>query len=433
MNKKSSIIFSLLSTVVMSSALAGCGPGVSHKTAHSTSPVTITFWNEMTGPYKVALAGEIHQFEKSHPQITVNDIVVPNDAALEPKLLTAIVAGNPPTLSQMNPPWATGFIQTHSLINLNPLIKGPHGFSLTPFYPNLLKPGKWPNGDQYLLPFNLGAAIMYYNKNAFDNAGITAPPKTWTQFARDAAKLSGSGKQAFAITLVHTYPWLAFFDQAAGNFVGSNGMPNKAAFSSHGPAVKALTLWSNMVKNGSAVLTHGYASQTDFANETSSILIGTTGFYPYVQAAVGNKFTLAEAPLPHDVRHATSMFGGYLGIFAKSTPSQQRAAFSFVKYLTSKTGQLYWMEHSQGYLPVRTDVAQAATAFLKTHPAQRVSLSVLPTAVAEPKVAWWDQFSHEVLLNAIVAVLINKETPVQAMHAAYQQAVKLARKDGTYQ
>ena len=110
MNKKSSIIFSLLSTVVMSSALAGCGPGVSHKTAHSTSPVTITFWNEMTGPYKVALAGEIHQFEKSHPQITVNDIVVPNDAALEPKLLTAIVAGNPPTLSQMYPPWATGFI-----------------------------------------------------------------------------------------------------------------------------------------------------------------------------------------------------------------------------------------------------------------------------------------------------------------------------------
>ncbi|WP_053960240.1 ABC transporter substrate-binding protein [Sulfobacillus thermosulfidooxidans] len=436
MIKKSHIAAPLISAVLLSSFLAGCGNQTatpSEPSSSSKGPVTITFWNEMTGPYETALSGEIQQFEKLHPNITVKDVVVPNDAALEPKLLAAVVAGDPPTLSQMNPPWATGFIQTGSLVNLNPFISGPHGFSLASFYPNMLKPGKWPNGDQYLMPFNLGAAIMYYNKNAFTNAGITTPPTTWTQFAQDASKLSGPGKQAFAITLVHTYPWLAFFDQAGGNFVGSNGMPNPAAFASNGPAVKALTLWSNMVKNGSAILTHGYASQTDFANETSFILIGTTGFYPYLQQAVGNKFTIAEAPLPHNVKQATSLFGGYLGMFSKATPAQQQAGFAFIKYLTSKAGQTYWMEHSEGYLPVRSDVAAQASQFLSTHPAQQVSLSVLNTAIAEPKVAWWDQFSHEVLLNAIIAVLLNKETPVQAMHSAYQQAVSLAQKDGTYQ
>lgn len=420
--------------VVLAAGLAGCGQSTATPPAtKSSAPVTITFWNEMTGPYETALAGEIQQFHKAHPNITVKDVVVPNDAALEPKLLSAVVGQNPPTISQMNPPWATGFIETGSLVNLSPLISGSQGFSLSSFYPNMLKPGKWPDGNQYLMPFNLGAAIMYYNKAAFQAAGIAHPPTTWAEFTKDSLKLSGPGKQAFAITLVHTYPWLAFFDQAGGDFVTKSGQPNPAAFAANGPAVKALTLWSNMVKNGSAVLTQGYASQTDFANGTSSILIGTTGFYPYLDQAVANKFPIGEASLPADKVSATSLFGGYLGMFSKATPAQQSAAFAFIKYLTSKQGQLYWMEKSQGYLPVRSDVAQAAQSFLSSHPAQQVSLSVLPNAVAEPKVAWWDEFSHQILLNDITAVLINKETPQAAMHSAYQQAVTLAQKDGTYQ
>ncbi len=419
---------------LMATTLAGCGSSAAPTpVAPSNKPVTITFWNEMTGPYEIALSSEISQFHKLHPNITVQDTVVPNDAALEPKLLTAIVAQDPPTLSQVNPPWATGFIQTGSLVNLSPLINGPQGFSLSAYYPNMLKAGTWPNGNQYLMPFNLGAAIMYYNKTQFQQAGITSTPTTWQQFALDTAKLSTNGRQAFAITLVHTYPWLAFFYQAGGNFVNSKGMPNAAAFAPNGPGVKALTLWGNMIKNGSAVLTHGYASQTDFADGTSSILIGTTGFYPYLQQAVAGKFPIGMAPLPGDVKQATSLFGGYLGIFSKSTPAQQAAAFAFVKYLTSKAGTLYWMEHSEGYLPVRSDVEQEAASFLATHPAQAVSLSVLPYAKMSPKVAWWDEFSHEVLMNAIVSVLINKATPVQAMQQAYQQAKVLAQKDGTYQ
>lgn len=421
--------------VVLSGVAAGCGntstptPSASPKV---TGPVTITFWNEMTGPYEAALDKVIHQFELQHKNITVDDVVVPNDATLEPKLLSAVVGQDPPTISQMNPPWATGFIETGSLVNMNPFIKSSSGFSLAPYYPNLLKAGRWPDGGQYLMPFNMGAAIMYYNKNAFQQAGITSPPTTWNEFAKDAAKLSGNGRQAFAITLVHTYPWLAFFYQAGGNFVLKNGQPNPAAFSATGPAVKALTLWSNMVDNGSAVLTQGYGSQTDFANGTSSILIGTSAFDPYLVQAVANKFPIGIAPLPGDVTQTTSAFGGYLGIFSKATASQQTAAMEFVKYLTSKAGQLSWMENSQGYLPVRDDVASSAASFLATHPEQKVSLSVLPNAIMSPKVAWWDEFSHQVLLNDIEAVLLKKETPAAAMNSAYQQAKALAQKDGTY-
>ncbi|MDA8206049.1 MAG: ABC transporter substrate-binding protein [Thermaerobacter sp.] len=410
------------SSVMLALALSSIATAA-HRPAAQRQKVTITFWNEMTGPYEVALNRIMATFGKTHPNIHIEDVVVPNDAALEPKLLAAIVSGTPPTISQMNPNWAAGFVKTGSLVNLNPFIHSKAGFSTQPYFKTLLSAGQF-NGGQYAMPFNVSASVMYYNKIQFRQAGIKAPPKTWAEFARDAKKLSTHGRHAFAITLVHSYPFRAFVVEAGGGFILPSGKPNPSVFGAKGAGVKALTLWSNMVKNGSAILTQGYGSQTDFANGTSSILEGTSAFYPYLAQAVGHKFPIGIAPMPGDVKQGTAAFGGYLGIFSKASPAQKKAAEEFVKFLTSRVGQTIWMQDSQGYLPVRDDVAKVPSAkkFLATHPAQQVALSQLGIAVMSPKVGWWNQFSNQYLINDITAVLDKKITPVQAMREAYHQA-----------
>ncbi len=417
----------------LSLALTGSVAAATSMASAAPGPVTITFWNEMTGPYKVALDAEIHAFEHQNPRIHVTDVVVPNDAALEPKLLAAIVAGNPPTISQVNPPWATGLIHTGSLVNLSPYMQKTPAMAAKNFYASLLAGGRWPDGNVYVLPFNISTALLFYNETAFQKAHIAGPPRTWAAFTEDAMRLSGKNREAFAITLVHSYPWLAFFYQQGGNFITKTGMPNPAAFAPNGPAVKALNLWANLVRHHAAVLTQGYASQTDFADQTSSILVGTSAFYPYLVPAVGGKFPIGIATLPRGTVSATSIFGGYLGLFSHSTAAQTTAALKFVQYLTSPTGTTYWMEHSDGYLPVRPSVVRTAASYLRTHPAQRVAMEALATGQNPPKVAWWDQFNHEVLLNDITAVLIGKESAQAAMKSAYAQAVQLAHRDGTYQ
>jgi ABC-type glycerol-3-phosphate transport system substrate-binding protein len=420
--------------ILAAATLAATGGGAISQASGrpADAPVTITFWNEMTGPYQAAINGEIAAFRKLHPNITIQDVVVSNDAALKPKLLAAVVAGDPPTISQMNPPWATGFIQSHALVDLNPYIKGRNGIKdLSDFYPSMLAGGTWPGGQQYLMPFNLSTAIMYYNKNQFTQAGIKSPPATWAQWNTDLEKLSGHGREAYAITLVHSYSYLAFFYEAGGKWATKNGLPNPAAFAPNGPAVKALALWTNEVKHGWAVLTQGYASQTDFANETSSVLIGTSAFGPYLKQAVGNKFTIAEAPLPADVEQGTALFGGYLGIFSKASPAQRLAAFEFLKYLTSTPGQVYWVTHTAGYLPVRKSAAAKLAGYFKSHPAQAMSLKVLPYAHAEGKEFWWSQFSDDYLINAIEAALLNQMSPAAASHKAYEEVEALI-KQNTY-
>jgi ABC-type glycerol-3-phosphate transport system substrate-binding protein len=228
---------------------------------------------------------------------------------------------------------------------------------------------------------------------------------------------------------VHTYPFRAFVVQAGGTFVLPNLKPNPNIYHPTGAATKALQLWTSMVKNGSAILTQGYGSQTDFANGTSSILEGTSAFYPYLAQAVGHKFRIGVAPLPGDVNDGSASFGGYLGVFSHSTPAQRTAAEQFLKFLTSKVGQTIWMQDSQGYLPVRSDVASVPSArkFLASHPAQRVALSVLGRSHMSPKVSWWSQFSSQDLTNDIIAALDGKMSPVQAMRQAYQQALQTYR------
>jgi ABC-type glycerol-3-phosphate transport system substrate-binding protein len=417
--------------------LSGCGQTKSPTSASTTlkGPITITFWNEMTGPYQPVITSEIKAFHKLHPNITVQDVVVSNDAALRPKLFSAIVAGDPPTVSEMNPPWATGFISSHALVPLSPFIRGPQGLSSTQlqdFYPSMLHGGTWPNGTQYLMPFNLSANIMFYNKTAFNAAGITHFPTTWTGFYNDSLKLSTHGRKAFAITLVHSYPFLAFFYEAGGHFVGPKGQPNPAAFAPNGPAVKALTLWTNMVDHNAAVLTSGYASDTLFGNGSSVILEATSAASPYLKQAAAGRFTIGTALMPSGLTSATALFGGYLGIFSKATPTQQLAAWEFIKFLTSTRGTVLWAEHSQGYLPVRKSAKNLMTAYLANHPAQSTALAALPNAKAEEKPAWWSQFSNQILINAIDAALLHKMTPAAAMHKAYEQVLQEQAQTGDY-
>lgn len=422
----------VLLIAALGAVLAACGGTVATPKQSSTSgkKVTITFWNEMTGPYEVALNGVISAFEIQNPRITVDSVVVPNDAALEPKLLSAVVGNDLPTISQLNPSWGPKFITTKSLVNLTPDIRRTSNFGLSAFYSKLLDAGRWPGNKQYMLPFNVSDSEVFYNESAFQAAGISSPPATWAQFTSDAAKLSNSSDHAFAITLVHSYSWRAFFNEAGGTFGTASGQPNRSAFAANGPCVAALSLWQKMVKDGSAILTQGYASQTDFADGTSSILIGTSAFYPYLVPAVAGKFKIGVAPMPAGKVSSTSIFGGYLGMYSQATPSQQAAGFKFIQFLTSEKGQLYWMEHSDGYLPVRTDAAAAGKSFLASHPAQATALRQLADATPEPTYGWYDQFDSQDLIPGIENVLIGKMSPAAETAALYSDAQSLASSGG---
>ena len=61
---------------------------------------------------------------------------------------------------------------------------------LNSFYPTLMENGR-TGGKTWGIPFQRSTIVMYYNKDAFREAGLdpSKPPATWDQLVADAKKL----------------------------------------------------------------------------------------------------------------------------------------------------------------------------------------------------------------------------------------------------
>jgi raffinose/stachyose/melibiose transport system substrate-binding protein len=62
------------------------------------------------------------------------------------------------------------------------------------------------DGKQYALPFDNGMVGFWYNKQLFTQAGITAPPKTWTEFMTAVTKLKNAGTTPIALAGKDKWP-----------------------------------------------------------------------------------------------------------------------------------------------------------------------------------------------------------------------------------
>lgn len=64
------------------------------------------------------------------------------------------------------------------------------------------------NGKQYCVPLNIAYWVIFYNKAAFQKAGISSAPTTWQQLNTDATKLKSSGTTPFYQTsTLFSFPW----------------------------------------------------------------------------------------------------------------------------------------------------------------------------------------------------------------------------------
>ncbi|MFN8495528.1 MAG: sugar ABC transporter substrate-binding protein [Caldilineaceae bacterium] len=95
------------------------------------------------------------------------------------KYMTQAAAGALPDLLYCQFAWAQQFIQQGSFVNLQPYIDKQTDFNLDDFTkPSLVSYKK--NGDLYLVPYDEGPLLLYWNVDMFDAAGIPHPTVDWT-------------------------------------------------------------------------------------------------------------------------------------------------------------------------------------------------------------------------------------------------------------
>ncbi|GAA2782775.1 ABC transporter substrate-binding protein [Kitasatospora sp. CM 4170] len=335
---------------LFASACTGSSDAGGNDDSASGKDVTITFWHGWSQESEVkAIDENIAAFQKAHPNIHVK--TVGNIA--DDKINQSLRAGGddaPDVVSSFTTNNVGMFCSTKAFVDLKPFLD-KSGIDTAKTFPSAMLGYTQFQGNQCSLPLLGDAYGLYYNLKAFAAAGITAPPKTFSEFADAAAKLTvadgDSYKQLGFMPLYHGYESTTehFLGQYGPTYFGTDGKSSLAS----DPKVAAMLKW----QKGLVDKLGGYAKldkyRATFGEEfsaknpfhTGQVAMAIDGEWRTASLAENKPdFEWATAPFPVPDDQADTYGRGYqtgtiVGI--ASTSKKQAAAWELVKYLTTDT------------------------------------------------------------------------------------------------
>jgi multiple sugar transport system substrate-binding protein len=394
------------------------------------SKITITMWNSATGPGLTALNQAVAEWNKSHPDIYVNNIFVTQQDQILNKLSTALAVGQEPTILDGDVP-SNGpqELKSGKMVNLT---KWAQATVDKWIYPKQVA-GCVYKGVQFCIPSGAGDYALYYNKTYFAQAGIKSPPKTWAQVMQDGLKLTDPAKNRYGIYIPFgTTEWTVWTFEgmlwsAGGQFLNRNN--TKAMFDS--PAgIEALTIWHNaLYKYKIAPLTSFSTPQNSdgeqaFASGLVAMLIdGSWDLNTFDQAKVNYGVTY----FPAVSQYADNTGQGSIDVF-NTGAAQVKAAETFLQWFLSPKVQATMDAQIPGAMSNEPQVNTSPVFLKHQHKYMNIFFGDLAYAHIRPTLVSYPAISAA-LGQQIDEVLYNKETPAQALKIAAQQADQILAKN----
>jgi multiple sugar transport system substrate-binding protein len=256
--------------------------------------------------------------------------------------------------------------------------EGPE-FRKANYFDNLISLGSI-DAKLYGLAVNASNPIVYYNAELVKKAGADPHnlPTTFDGLIALAGKINDPANGINGIAYdVHGWPdgWLfeAAITQAGGKLLSDNG--RDLAFD--GPTgLKALQTFRRFVTEGGMQVIDYMQSRQQFGAGKIGIYFSSPGNLTQVTGLVGNKFDLRTAKFPiEDEANGRLPTGGNAILTFAKTEAKQKAAWEFIKFMTSPAAQKVIVEMT-GYLPtnVRAPGPEYLGPFYEKNPNYRTPI-----------------------------------------------------------
>ena len=406
---------------VLALVLAACGGGGS-----SSGPTEIAVWHGYQDTEGEVFKKLIAQYNQDHPDVKVNELYSSNDLVLQ-KVLTAVRGGSAPDVAYMFGSWSPNIAQIPQVVDMAEYVSEPD-WQWDDFYPAEREAATV--GEKIVgVPALVDNLAIVYNKQLFAEAGV-APPSpdwTWADFRAAAAKLTDPAKGQYGWlipadgsedTVWHYLPMLW---EAGGDILSPDD--STAVFNSEA-GVEALTVLQQMAVTDKSLY-------LDTTNENGPKLMNSGK----VAMLVTGPWDLSQLPdIDYDVQVMPTFAGSSGGHQTIAGPdnwvvfdngdAKKQAAVDFVKWLSAPE-QVKTFSLGTGDLPIRQSVGndQAVLDTLNENVPGTATFvenlnnveKVRPTVEQYPDIS--DALGH-----AIVAVMLGKEQPADALNKAAQAA-----------
>jgi raffinose/stachyose/melibiose transport system substrate-binding protein len=188
-------------------------------------PVTFTWWHIQTEETQKALWQDLaDDYMAANPNVTI-DITVLENENFKAKMTTVMQTGEVPDIFQS---WGGGTMNDQAeaglLRDITADLAGGWGDT---FSPGALGVYSY-KGVNYGVPRDMGMVGFWYNTELFADAGIDAPPTTWTELLEDVEALKDAGITPIAVGAGDKWP-AAFWWEYLATRIGGQAAFDAAA------------------------------------------------------------------------------------------------------------------------------------------------------------------------------------------------------------
>lgn len=327
----------------------------SNKIPKVTKKTTVVFWHGMQGAQADTLKSLAKEFEAKNSNIKIKLEQQGNYDDLQAKLNSTMQSPkNLPTITQAYPGWLESAAKNNMLVNLTPYINNHDvgwGSSAASGIKADMLNGAKINGKQYGIPFNKSTEVLIYNPAMLKKYGVTKVPTTMAELKQAAQTIYQKSNHQVAG---------AGFDDLDNYYV--LGMKNEGQdFSSKidftGKASKKVLNYYVAGEKAGYFRMAGSDKYLyiPFTNNKLAMFVTSSSTETWIKQAARKGFTyeVAARPSKYTMQQGTDIY-----MFNQASAMQKAAAFKFMKFLSSKQGQIKWAKKT-GYIPVNEDATKS--------------------------------------------------------------------------
>jgi multiple sugar transport system substrate-binding protein len=406
----------------------------------SQGPVTIhVLTMDQAGLKPAEIDQIVKDFEAANPDIKVVMEYVGYDYVHD-KIVTGMAA-KPPAYdaAMIDVIWPDEFIKSGYLLDVTSRVTADMKSGIFPAAWN----GVTRNGKVYGMPWLMDVKYFMYNKDILQQAGFSAPPKTWEELVDQSKVIKEKGLAEYPISwswnqkegVVCDYTVLLFGN--GGAFLDASGKP----VFNNDKGVQTLAWMKQTVddklSNPSSVSDDEMAVEADFLAGKSAFAVNWLFQYSDSNDATKSQIAgkVAFAPMPvFDAAAKAGVTGasvdGSSSFAIMATTPYPDQTWKFLTYLASNEVQ---MKYSAEMLPIWQDdfKGDSLTKLEAANPANPVTVPAFtaqfPYANERPTVPYYNEGSAALQL-AIQEALTGVKTPQQALDEAAAKWVQLAGK-----
>ena len=390
------------------------------------------------GPIPKIIDGYVAEFEKENPGITVKAIYAGTYQDTLVKTLTAFKSGEPPDIAVLLSTDMYTLIDQGAISPFDDLIKTDDDKAWAKsFYPAFMANSQ-TGGKTWGIPFQRSTIVMFYNKDAFKEAGLdpNKAPDSWDELVADGQKLvkrdAAGNITQWGVEIPSTgFPYWLFQGLTTANNARLMNATGTQTFFDDAAVVQALQFWVDLLQQIQDPAARYDRMGHDAEAISSSARPRSSGPRPATSPTWRHQRALwlwaSRCCRRIKGRVVADRRRQFLSVREDGRRDARAAAFKFVKWMTTPERAANW-GIATGYVAVRPDAWEtpAMKQYAAEFPAATVARDQLQYAVAELS-THENQRVTKALNDGLQAALTGSKTPEQAMKDAQAEAARILR------